>query len=129
MKAIVITEKELEELKQQLKKELQEEFKTKICDTPLKEAKKKWFYGGRKSSMYGNKYTDSIMEKEFGSPVNHRIWENVRNLTKIIFDKSDYRHLVDIDTEIADYVCDRICATIYTLRKCELVQRELGKQK
>lgn len=120
---IILTEKELEELKRQIKEEILIEnsggLKSHIS---LEEAKATWFYG---EGGY-NKYTNSVMEQVFGTYRMHRVWDEVRKLTTHIFGKQYTQQLADFDSDVCNMVCDTICKTVVELRQSEEVQRQIN---
>ena len=115
---IVISEKELEELKEQIKKEiLSENTISQEKYVPLQTAKATWFFGDGGF----NKYENSVMGDEFGAHRMHR------KLTTHIMGKQYFQQLVDCDYEICNMVCDTLCRTVIELRKSEAVQSQLKK--
>lgn len=121
---IVVSEKELEELKEQLKKEiLSENTASQEKYIPLQIAKATWFFGDGGF----NKYENSVMENEFGAYQMHRIWDEIRKLTIHIMGKQYFQQLVDCDYGICNMVCDTLCRTVIELRKSEAVQSQLKK--
>lgn len=126
MQALIVTEKELEELKQQLKDELRKELvlkKTSSAPVPLAEVKRRWFYSNTTDRYI--EYADSVMGREFSTYDLHKIWENVRNLTRLIMDKGNYKQLECCDHEVCNKVCDELCKTVFDLRTRKDVQNEI----
>lgn len=122
---IVISEKELEELKEQIKKEiLSENTASQEKYIPLQTAKATWFFGEGRF----NKFENSVMENEFGVYRMHRIWDEIRKLTTHIMGKQYFQQLVDCDYEICNMVCDTLCRTVMELRMSEDVQSQLNKK-
>lgn len=121
---IILSEAELEQIKESIKKEILNELPSvNEKAIPLEYAKKTWFYGEGGSIKFEN----SVMEKEFGRYRMHKVWEAVRTLTKEIFGKQYYQQLSDCDPEVCNIVCDKICETVIELRKLDEVQKCLSK--
>lgn len=122
---IVISEKELKELKEQIKKEiLSENTISQEKYIPLQTAKATWFFGDGGF----NKYENSIMCNEFGPYQMYRIWDEIRKLTTQIMGKQYFQQLADCDYAICNMVCDKLCHTVMELRMSEDVQNQLNKE-
>ncbi len=113
-----MTEQEKQQLKAELMKEIFEEINSKnlkIKDSPqtaLKTVREKWF---RNNDNKKDKYSTSIMATSFDIHIQHRIWEAFTKLTYYINGEKVIRDLKD--TDFANYVADKLCQTIYDLRK------------
>lgn len=106
---------DLEKLKQELKAELLEELKVEGArkSVPGLEAiRKKWFNG----TDIRNKYNDSEMYKRFGND-QHKIWDHVRGITRIVFGVKNQARLSIVDQEKLEKVCDDLCQIICDLRE------------
>lgn len=53
----------------------------------------------------------------------HKVWDNIRALTRQIFQASSQAGLRNIDQEQVERVADTICETIYSLRK-EIIEKK-----
>lgn len=103
-------------LKQEIKTEIMEELNAdrSMKQVPgLKKVKEKWFFGPDKNF----KYSDSVMSKMFGSYNQHKVWESVRHLTRIVFGATYQPELTRLDQDKIEYVADRLCTLICELRK------------
>lgn len=76
----------------------------------LENIRKKWFNGNDKN----NKYRNSKMDTVFGNN-QHKVWDAVRGLTRIIFNKNSPAKLRYLDQDAVEEVADRICELIYLL--------------
>ena len=122
---IVLTEKELEDLKRQIKSELIAESGTLTRNRiPLEGARATWFLG--EGGL--NKYEGSAMYQLFGPYRMHRVWDEVRKLTTHIFRKQYTNQLVDFDLDVCEMVCDTLCRTIVDLCESEEVKSQIDKQ-
>lgn len=103
-------------LKQEIKTEIMEELNAarSMKQIPgLKKVKEKWFFGPDKNFKYSN----SVMDKMFGCYNQHRVWDSVRQLTRIIFSATYLSELTRLDQDKIEYVADRLCTEICELRK------------
>jgi len=108
---------DIEKLKEELKREILEELKDNSASRKnvpaLEKVKAKWFHGPDAR----NKYNGSLMDKAFGSPEQHKIWDAVRLLVRITFRKKSTAALSDVDSEKLERVCDSLCKCIYSLKE------------
>lgn len=103
----------LEALKAEILEELQINSRKRVPGLEI--VRKKWFYGlDGKHSHYENSKMDSL----FGND-QHRIWEAVRSLTRIIFEKECQIQLRDCNQDEILRVADALCDYIYLLKKME----------
>ena len=106
---------DIEKLKKELKLEILEELKTENSrkSAPgLEVVRKKWFNG----SDIRNKYDGSLMYKMFKND-QHRVWDNVRGLARIIFGVKSQVRLSSVDQKKLEMVCDALCELIYKLKE------------
>lgn len=106
---------DVEKLKEELKAEILEELKaenSKKSVPGLEVIRKKWFNG----SDSRNKYNGSLMHKMFGND-QHRVWDNVRGLARIVFGVKSQVRLSTVDQKKLETVCDSLCELIYKLKK------------
>lgn len=107
---------DIEKIKEELKREILEELKNNSASRKsvpaLEKVKAKWFYGPDAR----NRYNGSLMDQLFGNPEQHRIWDAVRLLVRIIFCKKSTVGLSDVDQEKLERVCDSLCKCIYSLK-------------
>jgi len=115
-----MTEQEKQQLKAELMKEIISEINNRnlkakdTTSTALATVREKWFRCDNKK----NRYTGSIMAKVFDtidSSAMHRVWELSHKLTCYICGEKRINDLKD--TEFANYAADKLCQTIYNLRK------------
>lgn len=112
---------DLEKLKQELKQEILEELKSYTSNRRipgLEAVRKKWFNGPNSR----DKYTDSLMYKMFKND-QHRVWESVRTLTRLIFSMKSQVRLSSVDQTDVERVADALCKLIYSLKQ------EIGSKK
>jgi len=121
---LVINEKDLQDLKTELKAELIKEMRTEEIPSaqyPLIKAKAKWFYGEGGC----DKYDHSTMDQEFERHVTFKVWEHIMRLTTLILGRRYMAQLASLDPEVCNMVCDRICNTVLELRKSDAVQEQI----
>lgn len=112
-------EKEMNE-REQLKAEIMEEILEELAKKSnkpvpaLENVRKKWFNGPDKRFKYSN----SKMQQVFGDN-QHRVWDAIRSLTRLVFNKSQCSQLRDIDQEKVEKVANSICEMVYSLAKEE----------
>lgn len=114
----MVSTDEREKLKEELKMEILAELKT---NSELSNPKKfvpgmnsvlvKWFKGDDKK----NAYSKTKMHLLFGDK-QHRVWDNVRALTRLIFDTNSGAKLNLCNQKQVEHVADTLCETIYSLR-------------
>jgi len=108
---------DIEKLKEELKQEILEELKNNSVSgknvPAMDKVKAKWFYGPDAR----NKYVGSLMDITFGYREQHRVWDTVRLLVRIIFCKKSTTRLSDVDPEKVERVCDSLCKCIYSLKE------------
>lgn len=105
----------IEKLKEELKAEILEELKTENSRKSvlgLEVIRKKWFNGPNNR----DKYSNSLMSKMFGND-QHRVWDNVRGLARIIFGVKSQVRLSSVDQKKLEMVCDSLCELIYRLKE------------
>ena len=105
---------EREQLKAEIREEILEEL-AKKSNKPvpaLENVRKKWFNGPDKRFKYNN----SKMQQVFGNN-QHRVWDAIRTLTRLIFHKGTCSQLRDIDQEKVEKVANSICEMVYLLEK------------
>lgn len=106
---------DIEKLKEELKAEILEELKaenSKKSVPGLEVIRKKWFNGPDSR----NKYSSSLMHQMFGND-QHRIWDNVRSLARIIFGMKSQVRLSSVDQKELEMVCESLCELIYKLKE------------
>lgn len=103
---------ERELLKAELRAEILEELSRKSNRRApgIEAVRKKWFQGENKI----NPYFDSEMDKVFGSD-QHKVWEAVRTLTRLIFHKGSCSQLENLDQNKVEYVADALCELVHSL--------------
>ena len=84
----------------------------------MEKIKAKWMYGP--DARY--RYSDSVLDKLFGNN-QHKAWDAVRSLTRLIFSKGNQSQLANVDQELLEHVCDKLFETVYELRK-EVVEKD-----
>ena len=109
-----MTPEERELLKEELRAELMEEFNKKSHKQvqALVSISKKWFNGPNKNF----KWSDSKMQRIFGSHDQHKVYEAIRTLTRLIFGKSVAVQLRDEDQKEVEKVANAICELVYSLK-------------
>lgn len=116
-----MTEAEKQELKQEILEELMVKKSNKSIPG-LEAIKKKWFNGSNPE----NKYRDSVMEKRFGSYGQHKVWDAMRTLARLIFHKTYQSELQRVEQEKLEHVCNALCELVCSLE--EEVNRKESKQ-
>lgn len=101
-----------EEIKQEVLMELEESKATRSIPPGINKVKAKWMYGPDSK----NHYTDSILDKVFGAN-QHKVWEGIRTLVRLIFAKDHQSKLMNVDQELLERVCNELFATVYRLRQ------------
>lgn len=101
---------EKEKLKQEILEELRAE-KLKKEVPGLAAIKKEWFNGPDRKY----RWSDSSMYDLFGND-QHRVWDNVRQLTRVIFNVPYQTSLLALNQEEVARVADILCETIANLR-------------
>lgn len=106
---------DVEKLKEELKAEILEELKAEVSKKSipgLEAIRKKWFNGPDNR----NKYNNSLMYKRFAND-QHRVWDNVRGLARIIFGVKSQVRLSSVDQKKLEMVCNSLCELIYKLKE------------
>lgn len=110
---------------EQMKEELKEELKTEILKeleesrhsmkrVPALEAmRKKWFHGPNPKYPY----SDSKMYKIFGGYDQHKVWDTVCAVTRLVFQVDSRVQLRNCDQDKVEHVADVLFETVYSLRK------------
>lgn len=103
---------ERELLKAELREEILEELARKSNRRALgiESVRKKWFIGPDKRNPYSN----SEMYKVFRND-QHKVWEAIRTLTRLIFHKGSCAQLENLDQEKVEHVADALCELVYSL--------------
>lgn len=101
---------EKEKLKQEILEELRAE-KLKKEVPGLAAIKKEWFNGPDRKY----RWSDSSMYDLFGND-QHQVWDNVRQLTRVIFNVPYQTSLLALNQEEVARVADILCETIANLR-------------
>lgn len=117
---------DLEKLKAELKAEILEELQinSRKRVPGLEVVRKKWFYGSDEKYCH---YDNSKMDELFGTD-QHRVWEAVRSLTRIIFEKEWPIQLRDCNQDEVARVADSLCDYIYLLKKSAINRNELQRK-
>lgn len=105
--------------KEKLKQEILEELRTEKSrkEVPgLVAVKKKWFNGADRKYIW----SDSSMDALFGND-QHRVWDNVRQLTRVVFNAPHQTSLLTLNQEEVAQVADILCKIISDLRIAILV--------
>lgn len=114
---------DLERLKEELREEILAEIRNDISTRKnvdsLEKVKAKYFYGPNKK----DRYIGSKMYTLFGSSGQHRVWDAVRTLTRIIFNKKSQAQLATVDQDEVERVCDLLCELVCNL-KTEMIKEE-----
>lgn len=108
--------------KEKLKQEILEELRTEKSrkEIPgLVAVKKKWFNGADRKY----RWSDSSMDVLFGND-QHRVWDNVRQLTRVIFNAPHQTSLLTLNQEEVAQVADILCEIISDLRITILVREK-----
>ncbi|MDR2025356.1 MAG: hypothetical protein LBQ71_19425 [Hungatella sp.] len=113
---------DLEKIKAELKREILAEISNdmpsrKNVDS-LERIKTKYFYGPNMN----DRHNGSRMQKLFGND-QHRVWDAVRTLTRIIFDKKNQGQLTFADQDEVERVCDSVCYLVCSL-KAEMLKED-----
>ena len=101
-----MTEKEKQEIIEELKKQMMEERETRPHIRMLLPTYKKWFKGKNGREDY-----NSIMDKVVYS--QSRVWDSVRAITANLLGVKSVVHIKD--AQIANEIADRLCQEIYDI--------------
>lgn len=101
-----------EEIKQEVLMELEESKATRSIPPGISKVKAKWMYGPDSR----DRYTDSMLDKVFGTS-QHKVWDAVRTLVRLIFSKGHQNKLMNVDQELLEHVCEELFETVYRLRQ------------
>lgn len=101
-----------EEIKQEVLMELEESKATRSIPPGINKTKAKWLYGPDSR----DRYTDSMLDKVFGTS-QHKVWDAVRTLARLIFAKDHQSKLMNVDQGLLEHVCDELFATVYRLKQ------------
>lgn len=107
---------DLERLKEELRQEILEEIRNDIPSRKsvdsLERIKAKYFYGPNMN----DRHNGSRMYNLFGSYGQFKVWDAVRTLTRIIFDKKNQGQLAFADQDEVERVCDSLCYLVCSLK-------------
>ncbi len=114
---------ERELLKAELREEILEELSRKSNRRALglETVRKKWFFGPNKKFQFEN----SKMAQFFGTD-QHKVWDAVRSLTRLIFHKGSCSQLENLNQEKVEYVANALCELVYSLAEENAGQDEKG---
>ena len=111
-----------ETLKQEIKEEILKELKERSRKNvpAIETIRKKWFNGPDPNY----RYSGSEMEKLFGSYGQHRVWDALRTLTRLIFGKDNQAQLQNVDPKELEHVMNALCEYVYNLKKEQLESKK-----